>query len=93
MTLTGALTKGTAGTYNFTFTQLTGFSTSQTYTLMTFASQSGFSASDFGGAPAGMQFDLGTGTSLLLEPIPEPATWIMMFGGLGIFAAFRRRWR
>jgi hypothetical protein len=90
LALTGALTKGTAGTYNFTFTQNTGFSTSQIYTLMTFGSNSGFSASNFGGAPAGMQFQL-TDTSLLL--VPEPAAWAMMLGGLGIFAAFRRRWR
>jgi PEP-CTERM motif len=91
LNLIGSLAKGTAGTYNFSFTQNAGFSTSSTYTLINFASQSGFSASDFGGAPAGMQFEV-TDTSLLLETVPEPATWAMLLGGLGIIAAFRRRY-
>jgi hypothetical protein len=90
LTLGGLFAEGSTGTFNFSFTQNAGFSTSQTYTLITFASVSGFSASDFGGAPTGMQFDL-TATSLLLEPVPEPATWAMLLGGLGIFTRFRRR--
>ena len=93
MTLNGALTKGTAGTYNFSFTQLTGFSTSSTYTLMSFVSNSGFSASDFTGAPTDMQFAI-TGTSLLLEPIPvpEPAT-LALLGLGGVVAAWQIRRR
>jgi autotransporter-associated beta strand protein len=88
--LIGSLTKGSAGTFNFSFTQLAGFSTSGTYTLMNFASQSGFSASDFGGAPSGMQFDL-TPTSLLLDPVPEPSTAALF--GLGATALFFFRHR
>jgi len=89
--LDGSLTKGTAGTYSFSFTQNSGFSTSQTYTLMTFTSDSGFSDSDFSGAPTGMQFDL-TGTSLLLEPVPEPATLALLgLGGVAAAWQIRRR--
>jgi hypothetical protein len=88
--LAGALDKGTAGTFNFTFIQGTGFSNLGSYTLMTFTSALGFSASDFGGAPTGMEFDL-TPTSLVLQAIPEPSAWSLILGGLGMFAAFRRR--
>ena len=91
--LGGALTEGTAGTFNFTFTQLTGFSTSGTYTLITFGSDSGFSASDFGGAPTGMQFDL-TPTSLLLDPVPVPEpsmAALLAIGGLIAARQIRRR--
>jgi|ERR1017187_785149 autotransporter-associated beta strand protein len=91
--LGGALTEGTAGTFNFTFTLLTGFSTSGTYTLITFGSDSGFSASDFGGAPTGMQFDL-TPTSLLLDPVPVPEpsmAAVLAIGGLIAARQIRRR--
>lgn len=91
--LGGALTEGTAGTFNFTFTQLTGFSTAGTYTLITFGSDSGFSASDFGGAPTGMQFDL-TPTSLLLDPVPVPEpsmAALLAIGGLIAARQIRRR--
>jgi hypothetical protein len=57
---------------------------------MNFASQSGFSASDFGGAPAGMQFDL-TPTSLLLDPVPEPSTAALFGLGAATLFIFRRR--
>lgn len=88
--LNGGLTKGTAGTFNFTFVQGTGFSSLGSYTLLSFGSQSGFSAIDFGGAPTGMEFYL-TPTSLILQAIPEPSAWAMMLVGLGASAAFRRR--
>jgi len=60
------------------------------YTLLTFANESGFSASDFGGAPTGMEFNL-TPTSLILQTIPEPSTGVILLGGLGAIAAARRR--
>jgi autotransporter-associated beta strand protein len=93
LALNGALTKGTAGTFAFTFTQLTGFSTSGTYTLITFSSDSGFSASDFSGAPTGMQFDF-TSTSLLLDPapVPEPSMAALVAIG-GLIAAWQIRRR
>ncbi len=52
--LTGALTKGSAGTYTFVFTAGTGFAAGNTYTLATFGSTT-FTASDFAasGLPAG----------------------------------------
>jgi hypothetical protein len=93
LALNGALTKGTAGTFNFTITQNTGFSTSGTYTLITFGSDSGFSASDFSGAPTGMEFDL-TSTSLLLDPIPVPEpsmAALLAIGGLMAVRQVRRR--
>jgi len=90
LNLNGALTKGADGTFGFAFTQLTGFDASQTYTLMTFANDSGFSATDFSGAPTGMQFSL-TPTSLLLVPVPEPVTGALLLAGLGAIAAIRRR--
>jgi autotransporter-associated beta strand protein len=93
LALNGALTKGTTGTFAFTFTQNTGFSTSGTYTLITFGSDSGFSASDFGGAPTGMEFDL-TSTSLLLDPIPVPEpsmAALLAIGGLMAVRQVRRR--
>ena len=52
--LSGALTKGTTGTFNVAFTPGTGFATGNVYTLATFASTN-FDASDFtaSGLPTG----------------------------------------
>lgn len=52
--LTGALTKGSAGTYTFVFTPGAGFAAGNTYTLATFGSTT-FTAGDFTatGLPAG----------------------------------------
>jgi len=53
--LVGALTKGTAGAYQFDFTTLPAFA-SGTYTLINFGSNSGFSESDFTfTGPGGLQ--------------------------------------
>lgn len=88
LALNGALSEGSAGTYGFIFS---GANSSQTYTLITFSNDSGFSASDFTGAPTGMEFDL-TPTSLLLEPAPEPATFALLgLGGLMAGWQIRRR--
>lgn len=82
LNINGAFTKGSVGAFSFTITPLTGFSTSASYTLINFGSQSGFSLGDFSGAPSGMQFDL-TPSSLMLTPIPEPsAIALAALGGL-----------
>jgi hypothetical protein len=57
---------------------------------MNFGSQSGFTVGDFGGAPAGMQFDL-TPTTLLLEPVPEPSAAALFGFGAFALSIFRRR--
>jgi hypothetical protein len=59
LALSGALTKGSAGTFAFHFSDGNGApALGTTYTLITFASSSGFSASDFSfdysGANAGL---------------------------------------
>lgn len=55
LVLTGAFTKGSAGTYEVAVNPIAGFAAGQTYTLATFASST-FTASDFtaSGLPAGM---------------------------------------
>jgi autotransporter-associated beta strand protein len=61
----GALTKGSAGTFEFAFTPGDGLAEGNTYTLVNFGSTN-FAASDFtySGLPAGMKgvFTLGAGT-------------------------------
>ena len=65
LALSGALTKGNAGTYEFVFTPGDGLAEGSTYTLVNFGSTN-FSAADFtySGLPAGMKgvFTLGVGT-------------------------------
>jgi hypothetical protein len=94
---TGALTLTGSGTYGFKITQGSGFSTANTYELMTFVNDpnAALPVSEFTGAPAGMQFALDpTDTELLLEPIaavPEPSTIALLIGGVAGVWQLRRR--
>lgn len=89
---TGVLTKG--GGSNFTFDFLGTGASGNTYTLLTFGSSSGFNVSDFNydnlsGSLTGT-FAL-TPTSLQFTTVPEPGTWAMLIGGLGLFLLRQRR--
>ncbi|GAT31471.1 PEP-CTERM protein-sorting domain-containing protein [Terrimicrobium sacchariphilum] len=88
LALTGALTKVGSGAYTFDFSG--GFSYGQTYTLITFGSSSGFSASDFSTTGQEGTFNL-TGSSLTFTAVPEPATWTLVAAGLCCTIFLRRR--
>jgi autotransporter-associated beta strand protein len=90
LSLVGALTKGTAGVYEFDFTALPGLQ-SGLYTLITFGSNSGFVQSDFTYvAPPEIagQFVL-TANSLQFQVVPEPA--IVSVCGAIAMLSFKRR--
>jgi autotransporter-associated beta strand protein len=93
---TAALTL-TGSTFNFNITQGAGFSTANTYELMSFVNDPDPSlpVSDFTGAPAGMQFALDpTDEYLELEPtvvVPEPSTIALLIGGAAGVWQLRRR--
>lgn len=93
--LTGALAKGTGSFFVFDFL---GFNatTAADYTLMTFASSSGFSAGNF--TATNITFDSGLSGSFLLNSgnlvysvIPEPTAWALLAAGLTVVTIFRRR--
>jgi fibronectin-binding autotransporter adhesin len=89
--LVGALTKGTAGTYQFNFSTLDGFQPG-TYTLVTFGSNGGFTASDFsftGPPQLTGQFVLNA-NSLQFQAVPEPSMGLCI-GALTLL--LRRRCR
>ncbi len=88
LALTGALTKVGSGAYTFDLSG--GFSYGQTYTLITFGSSSGFSASDFSTTGQEGTFNL-TGSSLTFTAVPEPATWTLVAAGLCCTIFLRRR--
>jgi hypothetical protein len=92
----GGLTLTGSGTYGFNITQGTGFSTANTYTLMSFVNDPDptLPVSEFTGAPTGMQFALdATDEYLLLEPsVPEPSTLALLIGGVvGVWQLRRRK--
>jgi fibronectin-binding autotransporter adhesin len=95
LSLSGALTKGTGSNFVFDFLGFNAISPAN-YTLMTFASQTGFVVGDF--SATGITFDPGfsgsfalSGTSLQYVVIPEPSTWALVAIGLTTMVVFRRR--
>jgi autotransporter-associated beta strand protein len=99
LSLSGALTKGSAGTFQFDF-QNSGLGVTGspvTYTLASFASTT-FSAGDFSyvnlgslGGQTGTFAIVSGGTQLQLTVVPEPGTFAMLLGGVGMLAMLRRR--
>jgi len=93
LTLSGALTKGTSGTFTFDFNDLSGgTSVGTTYTLIDFASTT-FSASDFSASGESGTFTLnGTDLQFTVAAVPEPATYsLLTLAGLALLAVHRRR--
>jgi len=96
LTITGALTKGSVGVWEFDFSDGIGTPTlSETYTLLTFASTDfvvGDFAYTYSGALSGFDgnFTLNaTSLEFTVTAIPEPGTSILL--GLGLFAVAARR--
>lgn len=95
ISLSGALTKGTGSNFLFDFNGFNAVSAAN-YTLMTFASQSGFAVGDFSatnisfGSGLSGEFVLNSG-NLQYNVIPEPTTWALLAGSLTALMIFRRR--
>jgi autotransporter-associated beta strand protein len=92
LNLSGAFTKGTAGTFAFDFNDLGGVVASTTYTLVDFGS-SNFSLSDFTASGLSGTFTLnGNNLQFTTSAVPEPGTWALLFLGAGVlFVSLRRR--
>jgi autotransporter-associated beta strand protein len=89
LTLTGAFTKGTGGTFVFNFNDV-GVQ-SITYTLITFGSTTFTDASVFSATGVEGTFAL-VGNTLTFTAVPEPSTYAMIAGVLALGGAvFRRR--
>jgi autotransporter-associated beta strand protein len=89
LSLSGALTKSGSGTYAFDFS---GGLAGQTYTLINFGSNSGFSVGDFS-VNSGISGTFGlSGTSLTFTAVPEPHEFALAIVGLlGVMVFIRRR--
>lgn len=84
--LTGALTKGTAGTFLFNFNDISGgASAGQTYTLISAGSiGGGFTASDFSASGLSGTFSIvGNSVDFTVAAVPEPSTYLLLGFGLG----------
>ena len=94
LTLSGALTKGSAGTFTFDFNDLSGgTSVGSTYTLVDFGSTT-FSASDFSASGENGTFAIVGGDELqfTVSAVPEPATYALLaLAGIAFLLAHRRR--
>jgi autotransporter-associated beta strand protein len=89
LSLSGAFTKSGSGTYAFDFS---GGLAGQTYTLINFGSNSGFSVGDFS-VNSGISGTFGlSGTSLTFTAVPEPHEFALAIVGLlGVMVFIRRR--
>jgi fibronectin-binding autotransporter adhesin len=92
LTLSGALTKGTGSTFLFDFQN--GGAASGSYTLLSFASQNGFSAGDFSytNLAPGLSgtFNLQS-NALVLSVVPEPKSAALLLGGIAVLGLRHRR--
>jgi autotransporter-associated beta strand protein len=89
LSLSGALTKSGSGTYAFDFS---GGLAGQTYTLINFGSNSGFSVGDFS-VNSGISGTFGlSGTSLTFTAVPEAHEFaVAIVALLGVMIFIRRR--
>ncbi len=94
--LTGDLFKGAGTTFKFDFGN-TGLGTNGSptvYTLLSYGGLTDFVTGDFtyGNLTSGYTgtFDL-SGNNLYFTVVPEPATWGLLLGVTGLFAALRRK--
>jgi fibronectin-binding autotransporter adhesin len=91
LSLTGAFTKGTAGTFDIS---LTGGEAGQDYDLVNFGSTT-FANTDFTevGSVSGSFQIVGNDLDFDVAAVPEPSTWALMLGGVALLVVYHRRQR
>src|SRR5690606_28817912 len=94
LTLSGNFTKGTGSSFLFNFEDA-GDLTTTTYTLMNFASSTGFALTDFDYTSSieGLEGEFilnSTSLQFQVTAIPQPTSPVLLAAGLGLMLVFRR---
>lgn len=94
--LTGAFTKGSGTSFLFNFADAGGFTVGNTYTLLTFGANSGFSVGDFGYTSSianfSGSFQLNSNSlTFTTTAVPEPESLALVCGGLMLLLGMMRR--